>query len=87
MKAAQTCKYWNMLTADNLLWREKCKEAGIDNFIGHMDRRRKKGTSVGSASPYKVGLHPSVVLCILLYECFSISLINIYTIIIDSNCV
>ena len=53
LKAAQTCKYWNMLTADNLLWREKCKEAGIDNFLDHMDKRRRKGTCAGSASPYK----------------------------------
>ncbi|KAF2356277.1 WD40 repeat [Trinorchestia longiramus] len=53
LKAAMTCKYWNMLTADNLLWREKCKEAGIDNFLDHMDKRRRKGTSVSSLSPYK----------------------------------
>ncbi|KAA0188734.1 hypothetical protein HAZT_HAZT005467 [Hyalella azteca] len=53
LKAAQACKYWNMLTADNLLWREKCKEAGIENFLDHMDKRRRKGTSVSSVSPYK----------------------------------
>ncbi|XP_039265329.2 F-box/WD repeat-containing protein 7-like isoform X2 [Styela clava] len=27
--AAQTCRYWHILTEDNLLWREKCAEEGI----------------------------------------------------------
>jgi len=30
LRAAQTCRYWRLLTEDNLLWREKCKAAGID---------------------------------------------------------
>lgn len=54
LRAAQTCKYWNILAADNLLWREKCHEAGIENHLVVMDRRRRKGTSVSHMSPYKV---------------------------------
>ncbi|XP_076039570.1 F-box/WD repeat-containing protein 7-like isoform X2 [Oratosquilla oratoria] len=53
LRAAQTCKYWNILAADNLLWREKCREAGIDDHLIVMDRRRKKGTSISHMSPYK----------------------------------
>ncbi|XP_071528819.1 F-box/WD repeat-containing protein 7-like isoform X1 [Panulirus ornatus] len=53
LKAAQTCKYWNILAADNLLWREKCREAGIDDHMIVMDRRRRKGTSVSHMSPFK----------------------------------
>jgi len=52
--AAQICKYWNLLAADNLLWREKCREAGIEDFVDHMDKRRKRGNSVGNLSPYKL---------------------------------
>ncbi|KAG7162175.1 F-box/WD repeat-containing protein 7-like 1 [Homarus americanus] len=53
LRAAQTCKYWNILAADNLLWREKCREAGIDDHMIVMDRRRRKGTSVSHMSPFK----------------------------------
>lgn len=56
LRAAQTCKYWNILAADNLLWREKCREAGIEDHVVFMDRRRKKGTSVSHVSPFKVGM-------------------------------
>lgn len=30
LQAAQTCRYWRTLAEDNLLWREKCREEGID---------------------------------------------------------
>ncbi|XP_041724033.1 F-box/WD repeat-containing protein 7 isoform X2 [Coregonus clupeaformis] len=30
MHAAQTCSYWRILAEDNLLWREKCREQGIE---------------------------------------------------------
>ncbi|XP_045124022.1 F-box/WD repeat-containing protein 7-like [Portunus trituberculatus] len=53
LRAAQTCKYWNILAADNLLWREKCREAGIEDHMVVMDRRRRKGTSMSHVSPYK----------------------------------
>lgn len=29
LTAAQTCRYWYILSEDNLLWREKCQEEGI----------------------------------------------------------
>jgi F-box/WD-40 domain protein 7 len=47
LRAAQTCRYWKCLSDDNLLWREKCAEAGVD------DCRRFK--SRGS-SPWKVSV-------------------------------
>uniref|UniRef100_H2ZI74 F-box domain-containing protein n=1 Tax=Ciona savignyi TaxID=51511 RepID=H2ZI74_CIOSA len=28
--AAQTCRYWRVLSEDNLMWREKCAEEGIN---------------------------------------------------------
>lgn len=30
-KAAQTCRYWRILCEDNLLWREKCREYGLND--------------------------------------------------------
>lgn len=30
LRAAQTCKNWRFLAEDNLLWKEKCREAGIE---------------------------------------------------------
>lgn len=30
LRAAQTCQMWRGLAEDNLLWREKCREAGIE---------------------------------------------------------
>lgn len=31
LRAAQTCRSWRFLAEDNLLWKEKCKDAGIDD--------------------------------------------------------
>lgn len=39
LQAAQTCRYWRILAEDNLLWREKCKEDGIDEPL-HIKRRK-----------------------------------------------
>uniref|UniRef100_A0A8C5QL43 F-box/WD repeat-containing protein 7 n=1 Tax=Leptobrachium leishanense TaxID=445787 RepID=A0A8C5QL43_9ANUR len=39
LQAAQTCRYWRILAEDNLLWREKCKEDGIDEPL-HVKRRK-----------------------------------------------
>ncbi|XP_038611210.1 F-box/WD repeat-containing protein 7 isoform X1 [Tachyglossus aculeatus] len=39
LQAAQTCRYWRILAEDNLLWREKCKEEGIDEPL-HIKRRK-----------------------------------------------
>ncbi|UYV60205.1 FBXW7 [Cordylochernes scorpioides] len=30
VRAAQTCRYWRILAEDNLLWRDKCREAGME---------------------------------------------------------
>ncbi|KAJ8936215.1 hypothetical protein NQ318_014844 [Aromia moschata] len=32
LRAAQTCRSWRFLAEDNLLWKEKCKHAGIDEI-------------------------------------------------------
>lgn len=29
LQGAQTCRYWRILCDDSLLWKEKCREAGI----------------------------------------------------------
>ena len=34
LQAAQTCNYWRILADDNLLWREKCREESIDQYLG-----------------------------------------------------
>ncbi|KPP80228.1 F-box/WD repeat-containing protein 7-like [Scleropages formosus] len=39
LQAAQTCRYWRILAEDNLLWREKCREEGIDEPL-HVKRRK-----------------------------------------------
>ncbi|ENN81410.1 hypothetical protein D910_00642 [Dendroctonus ponderosae] len=31
LKAAQTCHSWKMLADDNLLWKEKCREVGVED--------------------------------------------------------
>ena len=52
LRAAQTCRYWRVLTEDNLLWRKKCNEEGIDESLvfGYSVRRRSQGML---RSPYK----------------------------------
>lgn len=47
LQAAQTCRYWRILAEDNLLWREKCREDGISEYI--LSRRRKSA----AVSPWK----------------------------------
>jgi len=44
-RAAQTCRCWRILAEDNLLWREKCREAGIDDVKDTMNKRRLRGSS------------------------------------------
>ncbi|XP_064200656.1 F-box/WD repeat-containing protein 7 isoform X1 [Anguilla rostrata] len=39
LQAAQTCRYWRILAEDNLLWREKCREEGINEAL-HVKRRK-----------------------------------------------
>jgi len=42
-RASQTCHYWHILAEDNLLWREKCREEGLNDTVlwgGRVTRRR-----------------------------------------------
>ena len=41
LRAAQTCRYWRILAEDNLLWREKCREAGLDDMTQDLMVLRK----------------------------------------------
>lgn len=51
LRAAQTCRNWRFLAEDNLLWREKCREAGIDEVRETIHRKRQRVPSV--TSPWK----------------------------------
>ncbi|XP_023813495.1 F-box/WD repeat-containing protein 7 isoform X1 [Oryzias latipes] len=42
LQAAQTCRYWRILAEDNLLWREKCREEGIDEPLAPKKRGNVK---------------------------------------------
>uniref|UniRef100_A0A8C7P725 F-box/WD repeat-containing protein 7 n=1 Tax=Oncorhynchus mykiss TaxID=8022 RepID=A0A8C7P725_ONCMY len=51
LQAAQTCRYWRILAEDNLLWREKCREEGIDEPLAF---KKRKVTKPGfTHSPWK----------------------------------
>lgn len=52
LRAAQTCHYWRILAEDNLLWREKCREAGLEDVQEVLGRR--VATSVSSSSSSSV---------------------------------
>jgi len=54
LRAAQTCRYWRILAEDNLLWREKCKEAGLPDCRENL-RRKSKISSNFIYSPWKAG--------------------------------
>ena len=45
LNAAQTCRYWRILAEDNLLWREKCREAGLGESVAEMFNIRAKSHS------------------------------------------
>ncbi|KAJ8915801.1 hypothetical protein NQ315_004613 [Exocentrus adspersus] len=50
LKAAQTCHSWRVLAEDNLLWKEKCKHAGIEEI----PKKRMSSRSLGAhMSPWK----------------------------------
>jgi len=59
LRAAQTCRYWRILAEDNLLWREKCREAGLSDDINDMMNFRSKNRSRSATnfqySPWKGG--------------------------------
>jgi len=50
LRAAQTCRYWRILAEDNLLWREKCREEGVDEDLVYGPRARRRHLS---RSPFK----------------------------------
>lgn len=54
LRAAQTCRNWRFLADDNLLWKEKCIAAGIDDLKDLPPSKRKNCRNPGnSSSPWK----------------------------------
>ncbi|XP_024218529.1 F-box/WD repeat-containing protein 7 isoform X2 [Halyomorpha halys] len=54
LRAAQTCRNWRFLAEDNLLWREKCRQAGITRESpSHGNRRIRHRSPSTPASPWK----------------------------------
>ncbi|XP_057667644.1 F-box/WD repeat-containing protein 7 [Diorhabda carinulata] len=49
LRAAQTCRSWRVLADDNLLWKEKCKQAGIEEI----PKKRMSSRSPTHMSPWK----------------------------------
>lgn len=48
LRAAQTCRNWRFLAEDNLLWKEKCRQAGIDYPITKVKGRNSSPNQVSS---------------------------------------
>merc|ERR1719513_416518 len=59
LRAAQTCRYWRVLAEDNLLWREKCKEAGVSDNVSLSNlfspKRKAKSSANFVYSGWKLG--------------------------------
>lgn len=58
LNAAQTCRYWRILAEDNLLWREKCREAGMSEAVcssGAAAAAKRKKSSNFLYSAWKLG--------------------------------
>lgn len=54
LRAAQTCRNWRFLADDNLLWKEKCRAAGIEDLKDLPPIKRKNGRNSGNcSSPWK----------------------------------
>ncbi|CAK8697091.1 unnamed protein product [Clavelina lepadiformis] len=57
LMAAQTCKYWRILAEDNLMWREKCMEEGIQEpYVSKVIKnswKSKKNNAIGVCSAWK----------------------------------
>ncbi|XP_013777805.2 F-box/WD repeat-containing protein 7-like [Limulus polyphemus] len=51
LRAAQTCRYWRILAEDNLLWREKCREDGIEDVREVLGKRRARSSSTTNQFP------------------------------------
>jgi F-box/WD-40 domain protein 7 len=58
-RAAQTCRCWRVLAEDNLLWREKCREAGIDDVRDTLNKRRLRKSSHYSSPDLAKTMHQS----------------------------
>ncbi|XP_011499604.1 PREDICTED: F-box/WD repeat-containing protein 7 [Ceratosolen solmsi marchali] len=50
LRAAQTCRSWRFLADDNLLWKEKCRAAGIDD-LKDVPRRKSAKCATANCSP------------------------------------
>lgn len=46
LRAAQTCRSWRFLADDNLLWKEKCRQAGIQDIL----KKKSAAQSLGPLS-------------------------------------
>lgn len=53
LRAAQTCRSWRFLAEDNLLWREKCREAGVDRDAATKRSRHRLPVSNSPSSQWK----------------------------------
>lgn len=57
LRAAQTCRSWRFLADDNLLWKEKCKQAGIItktlSMLSDKPKRGRTGNMPKIASAWK----------------------------------
>lgn len=54
LRAAQTCRSWRFLADDNLLWKEKCKQAGIiSDTCPDKPKRGRTGNMPKIASQWK----------------------------------
>lgn len=57
LRAAQTCRSWRFLADDNLLWKEKCKQAGIvtkaSSSLSDKPKRGRTGNMPKIASAWK----------------------------------
>lgn len=59
LRAAQTCRSWRFLADDNLLWKDKCRVAGIIDLKDLPKRKKSAGATSNSAqfmnaaSPWK----------------------------------
>lgn len=54
LRAAQTCRSWRFLADDNLLWKEKCKQAGME---GLPKRKGSPRPPNNHTSPWKVSFY------------------------------
>lgn len=71
LRAAQTCRNWRFLAEDNLLWKEKCRAAGIDDI----PRRGKFSPNQVSSWKVIIFINRAIILCLLILFCFCFRLL------------